>query len=324
MDTVEAARGRWFGILTHFGIDGKYLQKKHGPCPNCGGKDRFIWDNKEDRGTFYCNQCGAGSGFTLLSKVKGWTTVETMHKVREILGTVERRVNDKPEVTDQQKREALNKTWKASQPISEGDPVWLYLKSRTGHQWASNALRYHAELWHPEEKQTFPAMVAKVADLDNKPVSIHRTFLDLSGNKAQISKTKMIMSSTIPDGAAIRLMPYQHVIGVAEGIETALSAHVIFGIPVWATISASIMAKWTPPSGVERVVIFADNDRNFVGQLAAYRLGWNLVKTGLDVVVATPNVTGADWNDIIKLGDLATVRHESYISHPKAFRLKPD
>jgi putative DNA primase/helicase len=78
MGTVEAAQGKWLGLLTHFGIDSKYLIKRHGPCPMCGGKDRFTWDNKHNLGTFLCNHCGAGTGFTLLCKFKGWTMAEAM------------------------------------------------------------------------------------------------------------------------------------------------------------------------------------------------------------------------------------------------------
>lgn len=39
----------------------------HGPCPHCGGKDRFRMDDLEGRGTWFCNQCGAGDGLDLVS-----------------------------------------------------------------------------------------------------------------------------------------------------------------------------------------------------------------------------------------------------------------
>ena len=43
----EIATGRWPNILAHFGVAEKFLTGKHGPCPICGGKDRFRFDNKE-------------------------------------------------------------------------------------------------------------------------------------------------------------------------------------------------------------------------------------------------------------------------------------
>ena len=68
-DPLEA-NGRWYEILTSLGVSAHYLQDKHGPCPLCGGKDRFRWDDLEGRGTYICNQCGAGTGVTLVMKFK--------------------------------------------------------------------------------------------------------------------------------------------------------------------------------------------------------------------------------------------------------------
>ena len=62
MRTVERATGRWPGILKHFGLDDRTLSGDHCPCPVCGGKDRFRFDDKEGRGTYYCSHCGAGHG----------------------------------------------------------------------------------------------------------------------------------------------------------------------------------------------------------------------------------------------------------------------
>lgn len=61
----ERARHHWQGILGNLGISGS-LKNKHQPCPVCGGKDRFRFDDKDGYGTFICNQCGAGDGFRLI------------------------------------------------------------------------------------------------------------------------------------------------------------------------------------------------------------------------------------------------------------------
>jgi hypothetical protein len=37
-------------------------KNRHQACPVCGGSDRFRFDDKEGRGTWFCNQCGAGDG----------------------------------------------------------------------------------------------------------------------------------------------------------------------------------------------------------------------------------------------------------------------
>ena len=72
MNTVERARGRWREILPLLGIETRFLQNKHGPCPLCGGKDRFRFDDRDGSGSYYCNQCGPGAGLLLIRKLRGW------------------------------------------------------------------------------------------------------------------------------------------------------------------------------------------------------------------------------------------------------------
>ena len=79
--TVDAARGKWAGILEALGVDPKYLRNVHGACPICGGKDRFRFDDKDGDGTFYCSGCGAGSGFTLLQRLHGWDWAKTANEI---------------------------------------------------------------------------------------------------------------------------------------------------------------------------------------------------------------------------------------------------
>lgn len=63
---VKAARGHWAQILPALGVN--ILKNRHQPCPVCGGKDRFRFDDQEGRGTWFCNQCGAGDGLALVTK----------------------------------------------------------------------------------------------------------------------------------------------------------------------------------------------------------------------------------------------------------------
>src|SRR3546814_5882810 len=62
---------RWPTILPQFGISPSYLTGKQTPCPTCGGKDRFRFDNKDGRGTYYCNKCGPGDGVQLVMMKTG-------------------------------------------------------------------------------------------------------------------------------------------------------------------------------------------------------------------------------------------------------------
>lgn len=67
----EAARGRWRDILRRLGIAVPPTPMQHGPCPACGGKDRFRFDDQNRRGTWFCNQCvpQAGDGVALVQNI---------------------------------------------------------------------------------------------------------------------------------------------------------------------------------------------------------------------------------------------------------------
>ena len=86
MRTVDRARGRWRDILVQLGVESRFLVNRHGPCPLCGGKDRFRWDDKEGSGSYYCNQCGPGPGLLLLRKLHEWDYATACAEVDKIIG----------------------------------------------------------------------------------------------------------------------------------------------------------------------------------------------------------------------------------------------
>ena len=84
-DIAIIANGRWESTFNSLGVT-LPENKKHGPCPICGGKDRFRFDDKEGRGTFYCNHCGAGDGFTLTSKALSLSIKDTANIINNVVG----------------------------------------------------------------------------------------------------------------------------------------------------------------------------------------------------------------------------------------------
>ncbi len=84
----EHARGEWHDILSRLGIRVSTNPKQHGPCPTCGGKDRFRFDDKEGRGTWYCNQCKphSGDGLRLVMNVRGCSFPQALELVAGVLG----------------------------------------------------------------------------------------------------------------------------------------------------------------------------------------------------------------------------------------------
>lgn len=84
------ARGRWIEIFsTIAGIElDPSCQKRHGPCPKCGGLDRFRAVDL-DNGALLCNQCFAsknGDGIAALSWMTGRPFKEVVPLLCEYLG----------------------------------------------------------------------------------------------------------------------------------------------------------------------------------------------------------------------------------------------
>ncbi len=298
MQAADLARNRWPDLLAHFGIERHHLTGKHAPCPACGGRDRFRFDDQDGRGTFFCSHCGSGDGFALLGKVKGWAFKQAAAEVERIVGTIPA-TNPSRQEPASDKLAICRRIWSESQPVTESDPVALYLGRRTGTSDIPDCIRFHAALPYRHEDGRItrhPAMVAKVQDGKGDGVAIHRTYLTSDGRKASVPSAKKIVGS-LPLCAAVRLMPPAECVGVAEGIETALSASIRFAVPTWAAISANGLEKWMPPTGTARVLIFGDNDDSYTGQAAAFALAKHLHNAGITADVRIPDRPGTDWAD---------------------------
>lgn len=294
--TADAAIGRWPGILTALGIAEMHLRDKHGPCPCCGGKDRFRFDDKDGRGTWYCSHCGAGDGFGLLFRVFGWNFTEAARQVDRVIGTVQVGPVTK-ERSEESKLRVLREVWTASRPVTKGDPVWRYLNNRLDLDVIPSDLRFHPALLHSDGGK-HPAMLALMRYPSGEAASIHRTYLTHDGHKAAVSEAKKFMAGKPLQTSSVRLGTAGLSLGIAEGIETALAASRLFMEPVWAATNATLLEAWIPPAGVKRVFIAGDNDSSFTGQAAAYVLARRLVREGYEVEVRIPGVQDADWADV--------------------------
>jgi putative DNA primase/helicase len=300
--TSHAAKGKWRGVLLHLGLPAAALQDKAGPCPLCGGKDRFRWDNKDGRGTYICNQCGAGDGMKLAQEFTGRPFAEVAAQIDGILGNVKPDAPARPPMTEEQRTQALRRAWVDSRAVAPGDLVDTYLRSRgLGEVIYPKALRF-APAMRDGAGGVRPAMLALVGVWGAKPVSLHRTFLKPDGTgKAEMDAPRKMMPGELPEGCCVQLSDWtgSGALGIAEGIETAMAASALFEMPVWAALNAALLAKWTPPPGCDDVAIFADNDPLFGGQAAAFALAHRIAVKRVAVTVHMPPVVGQDWNDVL-------------------------
>lgn len=296
-DLSMRAKGRWRSILQALGVSADYLSGKHGPCPSCAGTDRFRFDDKDGRGTFFCSQCGAGDGFALLQRVNGYDFPAAARAVEGIVGSCPAEAPQAP-LDPAKVRAAMNNMWRQAHNLEGVDATRAWWMRRLGSVPACTDLKGADEIYHSLTKRRFPAMLAMVRGADGKPVNLHRTYLTTAGAKAPVERPRMIMPLELPAGSAVRLaQPQDGRIGIAEGIETAACATALTGIPCWAALNAGNMAKWTPPADLA-VTVFADNDDSYTGAASAYTLARRLRSMGVTVEVQIPSARGEDWADV--------------------------
>lgn len=162
---------------------------------------------------------------------------------------------------------AIKRVWSESRPIS-GTLAERYLERRG--IWQSNmplSLRFHPRMayFDKEAKRItgwYPTLLAPIKDINGRIISLHRIFLDENGNKAPVADAKRMMARAGElRGCAIKLWHPGKTLGLAEGLETAMAARAIARIPVWSTVSASLLESVELPKVVKHVVIWADKDR---------------------------------------------------------------
>jgi len=188
---------------------------------------------------------------------------------------------------------------RTSAPVDLVPDAVFYLQSRKLWPLPKGCpLRGHpgAEYWdtgaeHPILVGKFPALLAPLVDIDGDPVTVHVTYIE-DGAKLEGRTCRKLLSPTGGRvGCAVRLTPLDGaVLAVAEGIETALAASKLLKVPSWSCLSTSLLAAFTPPSGIEELIIAVDNDA--AGRLAASKLVLRLA-TMVTVTVCEP--FGADF-----------------------------
>lgn len=296
----DRARGRWNGILAQIGINQNYLTGRNGPCPLCpGGRDRWRFLDTEKNGTWLCTHCGAGAGIDLVMRFTGLPFKEAAERVEAVIGKAPVEVRQERDVT--RTRASLNAMWRQARPVACGDVTDRYLRNRgIGMDRYPDALRTVASLRYCDNNQVmshWPAMLAMVTAPDGKPCTLHRTYLTRDGSKAPVDVPRKLYSAVAP-GAAVRLADVGVVLGIAEGIETALAATRLFGVPTWAAICAGMLERFEPPNDIKKLIIFGDHDVNGVGQRAGYALAARLAGR-IEIEVKIPEKPDSDWNDVI-------------------------
>lgn len=330
-----ASAGNW-GMIFHNLVpdfDERLLERpgrKHGPCPLCGGTDRFqFYKDAAETGGSNCRQCGAKpDGFELVAQAHNCNFIDSVRKVQDVLGGEVamakpesiRKFRPDPKKIEKQKRrdewcrKMLKKVWRESLPAeaAEAFPLRAYLANRgLPMKEYPKTLRFHPGLESYDENKkyegTFPAMVALVVDRNGDPITIHRTFITGNGSKAPVQSAKKLMaypSDRVLSGGAIHLSGTGRVLNVAEGIETAFAIQQMVGGSIWATVNSSMLRNLQIGEPVEAVWVWADLDRSGDGQNSAIDLVDRVRTEGKRALRELPPVPipagekSVDWLDI--------------------------
>lgn len=268
------------------------------PCPQCsrGKRDDALGVNIET-GVYHCFRCGW----------KGCAGGESGAPAARGI----QRLND-PGVAER-KRQRLRATWSETVPLNhpKARAVRRYLEARALGDVLHNppkVLRAHPGLsyWDAtRDMGTFPAMVALFHGAAGSPVTLHVTYLRSDGcAKAPVPSPKKILGVPVRGatrGGAIHLYePSEGVLGLAEGIETALSLRLIENVPVWAAFCADNLARVRLPGDLRELHISVDQDESGKGQQVAIDLARRVYQFNRRAKVScvTPDLPGCnDLND---------------------------
>lgn len=257
-DIKHAANGNWQGIFTRMGVPQRALTNRHQPCPICGGKDRYRFDNKHGNGTYFCNQCGSGDGITFVMKWLQCSFPDALRAIAEQLGMTPAtnrpisRIQPTPapqhEKPEKDELTKLQHIWQETQPLAN-TPAEQYLRQRgLSLPIKTTALRYHAALpyWgrtiatgEPIFMGNYGAMVSAITDLKGELQGLHMTYINnaqklklahpQTGELMPAKKMQNRFSGSLM-GSAVHIDEISDTgfLMVAEGIETALAAKELF------------------------------------------------------------------------------------------------
>ncbi|ENL4399276.1 DUF927 domain-containing protein [Klebsiella pneumoniae] len=304
-EVTLAAADRWPTVLAGLHIDVPDSPRRHAPCPACGGSDRFRFDDG-GRGSFICNQCGAGDGLDLIKRVNNCDTTEAAQLAADVLG-IDYRTVKQDEATASQKREQMKAESQQREQERQRRKL-AEIEQRRGlfvSHWQGLAeTAFEGESEYLMNKGlvgfTFPvlpdgSLLLGLVD-ESGTVTAARTITQQG--------EKRLLAGSAKRGAyhAVNAADAPQSVLIAEGLATALSVHLIR--PEALTVCAIDAGNLQPVAQAmhqrypnAQIIIAADNDikpgepntgKDAAEKAAKAVSGW---------VALPPTVKKADWND---------------------------
>jgi phage/plasmid primase-like uncharacterized protein len=316
--TEDVLRER--GILKKLkGRNGRFA----GPCPNCGGDDRFAGNLR--KGLFICRRWGVG-GANAISLVRFLDGCDFLCAVETLVGPPpdgkgetdeQRHAREQQAVArrdrlerERERREAADlretirycdRLWARAAPLPR--EALTYLAERRivlDDVPDQGGLRFLARC--PFDGVVLPCVVARFTDaITNARGGLWRR--PITGDKPK---------SLAPiKNHVIRLWPDEDIaegLVIGEGVETVLAAattsifihHNTLLRPAWACGCDDTLRHFPVLPGIEHLTILADNDAKGAGQAAARDCAERWAAAGREAEVLTPDNVGEDFNDLAR------------------------
>jgi hypothetical protein len=305
-----------------------------GPCPSCGGTDRFSINTRKQ--VWHCRGCKpatvTGDVIGLVMQLDGVSFADAVSTlagflsrgarasvasrkapraapVRSVPTRTPTRASNKPAQQHDEEHERSCRAlaiWCESLPI-EGTLAERYLIARSIDVAELPTAIGDALRWHPRcpwGEGRHGCMVALWTDaITCEPRAIHRTAITADGEKAG----RKSLGPTA--GCVIRLWPDEAVtlaLVIGEGIETVLAATTRMEHrgtllrPAWAAGDAGHLAAFPVLAGITSLTILVDPDE--AGQRATEECAARWRRAGNDVTRLVPKALGDDFNDLIQGG----------------------
>ncbi|MDA9453554.1 DNA primase [Bradyrhizobium sp. CCBAU 11445] len=198
----------------------------------------------------------------------------------------------------------------------EGTVVETYLQRRgIARIHHGGSLRFHPRCYYrPDDHsptETWPAMIARVTDLEGRITGAHRTWLDPDGfdrirlGKAPIDTPRRAMGDLL--GNAVRFGVVDDVLAAGEGIETMLSLRCVLPtMPMAAALSANHLSAILLPSGLRRLYIARDADA--AGDAVQATLTQRAEDAGVEAIALSPRL--GDFNEDLHIFGIEALRAE--------------
>jgi len=313
-EITAAARGQWESLLLTLGITVP-RRGKHGPCPVCGGTDRFHFDDQEGRGTWHCRQCDgkqAGDGLDLVAKVMDKSLKETAQEVALALGLTTGGLDDEAirqrqaQAAKRAEQERQQEQARHRQAAQRAAALVAKATPARGHPYLAgkglsevDALRLAEPLEVGGYRFKAGDLLVTLTDAEGRTVNVQ--LINAQGDKCYLAGGQKAKTFHRIEGG--------EQVAICEGYATGLSLHLATGATVYCAMdcgnlrAVANLARARHPAAV--LLLAGDNDAHTNGNPGKTKA--EQAAAAVAGVVALPPEPG-DWNDYHQAHGIETTR----------------